>query len=82
MWLPKDERHLLAGYYTNIGETGTKRVYRVGALSRLFQCRKYGLRIPEYGDADEATDVSCDFESMKAETAERVNRFETTAVRN
>jgi|GEM_PF-2689434 len=67
MWLPKDERRLLAGYYTLIGNIGIERVYRLYELSRLLRFRGYRLRVPEYGESENSSDNPGDIESMKRE---------------
>lgn len=51
MWLAKDERRILAGYYTLIGEIGTEKVYRLSDLRGLLRFRGHRLHIPEYGEA-------------------------------
>lgn len=53
MWLPKDERRLLAGYYNVIGGLGRRNVYRIGALRPLLRCYQSRSKVPEYGDAAE-----------------------------
>ena len=39
MWLPKDERRLLAGYYRSIRAVGTERQYTMEDLARFLGCR-------------------------------------------
>lgn len=48
MWITKDERRLLAGYYSAIGDVGETKVYRVGSLVPLLRC--WGRNANEYGD--------------------------------
>ena len=56
MWLPKDERRLLASYYRLIGEVAERKVYCVSALRPLLACWKSRLKVPEYGDAAQPSD--------------------------
>lgn len=70
MWLPKDERRLLAGYYTLIGEISTKKVYRLRDLARLLRFRGHRARVPEYGESETSSANSDDLESMKRKIAQ------------
>jgi hypothetical protein len=67
MWLPKDERRLLAGYYGNIGDVkrGSERVYRLGSLGCLLRFRGHRSRVPEYGEREDSMASADDLESMK-----------------
>ena len=79
MWLPKDERRLLAGYYTLIGAIDTKNVYCLRDLARLLRFRGHRSHIPEYGESESSSTESKDLESMKREIAQYVdfsNRIE------
>jgi hypothetical protein len=50
MWLPKDERLLLAGLYHNIGEADKQKWYHISDLARLL--KKYAAQcIPEIDEA-------------------------------
>jgi len=66
MWLPKDERRLLAGYYTQIGEINTEKVYRLRHLARLLSFRGYRLHVPEYGDSESSSENVDDLGSNRA----------------
>lgn len=70
MWLPKDERRLLAGYYTLISEISTKHVYRLSELASLLQFRGHRARVPEYGESESPTTNSDDLETVKRKIAE------------
>ena len=55
MWLPKDERRLLAGYYRNIGKASGEEVYAYDQLSGLLSDRSAKIRSydePSYGSSD------------------------------
>lgn len=49
MWLPKDERRLLAGYYRVIGTIRESEVCRVSKLCTLLKYRTYTLNVSEDG---------------------------------
>jgi hypothetical protein len=49
MWLPKDERRLLAGYYEKIGEIDKPHVYRESDLIPLLALRKKLDTVREFG---------------------------------
>jgi len=72
MWLPKDERRLLAGYYSSIGDVGTENVYCLGALARLLRFRGHKAAIPEYGDAVPSSDESSNLDTKAAEAIEYI----------
>jgi hypothetical protein len=65
MWLSKDERRLLAGYYSLIGEVSTERVYRSGDLRPLLRFRGHSSSVREYGDAAGSAEKSNESESSK-----------------
>lgn len=73
MWLPKDERRLLAGYYTLIGEISTENVYRLGDLARLLRFRGYRSQVPEYRESESSSENSDDRASMKREVAQYID---------
>ena len=79
MWLPKDERRLLAGYYSLIGKINTEKVYRFGDLARLLRFRGHKTAVPEYGESEGSTDESDDLDSMKRQMVQYIdacNRIE------
>ena len=51
IWLSKDERRLLAGYYTNFQTFESEKVYRYSSLSELLRPAGYRKLIPEYSDS-------------------------------
>jgi hypothetical protein len=55
MWLPKDERRLLAGYYRKIGKASGEEVYAYDQLSGLLSDRSAKIR-----SYDEPSDGSSD----------------------
>ena len=67
MWLPKDERRLLAGYFTQIGEINSERVYRTDDLCGLLKFRGHRKHIREYRDPESPSSNSGDVEAMKRE---------------
>jgi hypothetical protein len=73
MWLPRDERRLLAGYYALIGAVGTERVFRVCDLARLLRFRGLRCSVPEYGESKHSRDHSGDFESVKREIEQDID---------
>ena len=77
MWLPKDERRLLAGYYRNIDEIAKKKQYRVTDLRPLLACRRIPPKIPEYGDAAQHSDDGTgDTKSWAKKYFDETNRIE------
>jgi hypothetical protein len=81
MWLPKDERRLLSGYYRLVGEVAAKKTYCVSALRPLLAYWKTELafwkpppRVPEYGDTGQPCDNdSGDARGMKRWVEKRFN---------
>ena len=67
MWLPKDERRLLAGYYALIGAVGVEKAYHLSALARLLRFRGHRSSVPEYGESEDSTENCDDLESLKRE---------------
>jgi hypothetical protein len=54
MWLPYDERRLLAAYVHLLEGIGVKGTYHQGKLGRIFAPRNRSLDVPAYGDIDPA----------------------------
>ncbi|MGA2033724.1 MAG: hypothetical protein ABSG68_15835 [Thermoguttaceae bacterium] len=74
MWLPKDERRLLAGYYSLIGEVAKTKLYCVSALRPLLTCWNSSLKVAEYGDtAQPSRDDSGNAKGMKRWVKKRFN---------
>ena len=81
MWLPKDERRLLSGYYRLIGEVAEKKLYRVSALRPLLAYWTPALafwkrrsKVPEYGDTGQPRDNdSGDAKGMRRWIEKRFN---------
>jgi len=67
MWLPKDERRLLAGYYALIRAVDTEKAYHLSDLAPLLRFRGHRWPVPEYGESEGSTDNSGDLESIKRE---------------
>jgi hypothetical protein len=63
MWLPSDERRLLAGYFRNIGRPDEPKAYRMRDLVRLLSWRC--VRIVEYGDETGTPTDTPTFERVK-----------------
>jgi hypothetical protein len=55
VWLPTDERRLLAGYFTHIGEVGETKAYKVRELRKLL-ARTPPAKLWEYDDNDSPPD--------------------------
>lgn len=76
MWLPSDERRLLAGYYAELGEVGESEVYRISDLRPLLACCRWGLNIRKYGDPDESkSDESGDYRKWIVRYFDQTNRI-------
>ncbi len=73
MWLTKDERRLLAGYFRQIGRIGTEKTYRITDLCDLLKFRGHRKKIAEYGDSETPCDNSGDVESLKRKIASYVH---------
>ncbi len=67
MLLPKDERRLLAGYYTLIGAVGTEKVWHLSDLAPLLRFHGHRRPVPEYGESEGSTGNCGDLESTKRE---------------
>jgi hypothetical protein len=65
MWLPKDERRLLAGYHCAIGDVDTSKPYRLGDLRRLLAWGGHRVHLPEYGAPGTPSEESDDPSAMK-----------------
>ena len=65
MWLPKDERRLLAGLYRLIGEPKTRKGYRYDSLGRLLDSPRSWRQVSRYGQQGDTDDDSCSMEDMK-----------------
>jgi len=63
MWLPKEERRLLSGYWYLIGEINQQRVYSASELIPLLSTRGSWKSVSEYGDGDSKPDEEFDLES-------------------
>jgi hypothetical protein len=63
MWLSKDERRLLAGYYGTLGAVDETRAFREEALAGLLRGK---LRAAEYGDEPPDTEGNMEHDKLKA----------------
>ena len=55
-WLPKDERRLLAGYYRDIGDIKTEKVYRVeGRKDGTFLHLTFTISRDKFGNSQPVT---------------------------
>jgi hypothetical protein len=76
MWLPKDERQLLAGYYAELCEVGESEVYRITDLRPLLACCRWDGKIRKYGDPDETkSDESGDHKKWIKKYFDETNRI-------
>ena len=66
MWLPKDERRLLAGYYKVIGEIGNVGVYRESDLIPLLAFRQHRESVRTYAESTSESDNSVSMKNMTA----------------
>ena len=73
MWLSKDERRLLAGYYSSIGDINTERVYQFRDLAQLLRFRGHRRPIREYHDSGESSNDSKDFNALKREISQYID---------
>jgi hypothetical protein len=67
MWLAKDERRLLAGYYRSIGAVDTEKQYHLGHLAPLLRFPCHRPSVPEYGRAERCNRAGDSLESIKRE---------------
>lgn len=77
MWLPKDERRLLAGYYKLIGEVQKVKRFDVRDLGKLLRWRSDPSSIPEYGRSAknlENQDWSDDPDERKKQVSALIDR--------
>ena len=65
MWIPKDERRLLAGVYRLIGEPGTRKAYRDDSLGRLLDSPRSWRKVRQYGHEADGDDDSCSMKHME-----------------
>ena len=70
MWLPTDERRLLAGYFTHIGEVGESKAYKTRELRRLL-ARSCPQKLWEYDDNDSPPDSSYETGESNADWVKR-----------
>lgn len=76
MWLPIDERRLLAGYYVELAEVGETEVYRISALRPLLRCCRWGKKIQKYSDPHEKkSDESGDYRKWIKQYFDETNRI-------
>jgi len=66
MWLPKDERRLLAGYYKLIGEVKESKGYHEGNLVHLLDRRPDLARVHEYGRPGGSADSEDEYSDIEA----------------
>ena len=55
MWIPRDERLLLVGYYRSIHAVGSEREYGTGDFAKFLHCQTNSEVLAE--DIEQATDV-------------------------
>ena len=70
MWLPTDERRLLAGYFTHIGEVGKTKSYKTRELRKLL-ARTCPRKLWEYCDNDSPPDSSYETSESDADLVKR-----------
>ena len=76
MWIPKDERRLLAGLYRLIGEPGTREAYRDDSLGTLLDSPRRWRKVRQYGDEGDGDDGSCstdDIDRRKRQNARLIH---------
>ena len=81
MWLPKDERRLLKGYFTLVGDIEKFHVYEEADLVRLLSWKSKPELIKEYGKSgsfsqDNNTDDSFDIDAFKADVQQTIRGIE------
>jgi hypothetical protein len=75
MWLPKDERQVLRGYYHMFSEIDVQEAYRRSDLCRLLNKRCDPTTIPEYGESSPGTaSRTDDFDRLKQECRAMIER--------
>lgn len=65
MWIPKDERRLLAGLYRLIGEPGTRNTYTDDSLATLLDSPRSWRKVREYGQERDGEDDSFSMKHME-----------------
>lgn len=73
MWLPYDERQLLAGYYTIIGVVNEEEAYPLSSLAELLRRRPDYSRIQEYGESTGNTNGNSSMEESVNEVKEYID---------
>ena len=69
MWLPKDERRLLRGYYRLLREVGRSRGYRESDLEKLLESHPKYDEIREYGKGESTAEPEGSFDLERARRA-------------
>ena len=72
MWLPKNERNLLAGYYQNVGKAAGEEVYEYEQLIRLLSDPKAMIRAYDEPDDGSTGRKAHSLQDMKGEAAEYI----------
>ena len=81
MWLPKDERNLLAGYFIQIGADEEK-TYRYSKLFPLLDGSGTIGRIPEYGDLEDEPAGWTENEEPHKQVSDHLNRERRIEIAN
>ena len=82
MWVTKDERRLLAGYYHLLDGVSVKKTYHIDALSPLLGTYSPCAGIKEYGHEVACSEGPTDIEERKAQIRETVRAMKRIAHAN
>ncbi len=87
MWLPKDERRLLKGYFILVGDIEKFHVYEEADLVRLLSWKSKPELIKEYGKGcddspEDNTDDSFDIEAFEADVQQTIRGIERVTKAN
>ena len=66
MWIPKDERRLLTGYYNSIGTLADDTAFRLSSLAPALDTYR-SCTLHQYGDEPDSTPISSDNAQMRKE---------------
>jgi len=75
MWLPKDERRLIEGYYVNIGKVGEQKWFEMKSWTGVLESdcvKQFADQVKEYGDDDSSTENPC---SSSAERKRAISSY-------
>jgi hypothetical protein len=76
MWISKEERRLLRGYYDLLGGIGVEEAFRIDDLGRLLTFWGHRKKVPKYEDAVPVTVPVAAYDTLKCAIRSTIqNRF-------